>query len=78
MSEHLCRHVDNDDPRHYSFARQTHLPVDYFRRDPLAWMSRRSVRWAVIAMLLAAVAVLVTVRADVPDEMVRATKEVRR
>ena len=44
MSRYLSRHVDNDDMRHYSFTRNTGLPVDYFA-DPAEAVREWFVRW---------------------------------
>ncbi len=41
MNDYLCRHIDNDDPRHYAFARTSNLPIDYFAES---WWTRFA-RW---------------------------------
>lgn len=57
MSPHLSRHVDNDDPRHFAFIRDSKIPHGTFA-DPLEWCTRRAVRWSFIALLIVGVAVL--------------------
>jgi hypothetical protein len=65
MSSHLSRHVDNDDMRHYRFARNSGIPHGYFEdtaRDVfLRW------RWlAIVALILALIGATLTA-SDMPN-----------
>lgn len=52
MTDHLSRHVDNDDARHFSFARTSRLPIGYF--DSRRWYQT----WDWIAVVLAAAVII--------------------
>jgi hypothetical protein len=67
VSPHLSRHVDNDDMRHFAFERNSRIPYGSFDSTP-EWMTRKSMRWTAIALLVVALVALIAVRADVSDE----------
>lgn len=51
---HISSHIDNDDPRHYYFVRNSRLPVGTFprgKRSPDKW-----VVWSCIALVVLLVA----------------------
>ena len=54
MSEYLSRSVDNDDLRHYQFARTSGLPRGYFAHERMSTLGRA----VIVAMILAALAAL--------------------
>lgn len=56
MSDHLSRHVDNDDARHFTFARTSGLPIDYFGPPRRRWITaERVLMFLVCCVLIAAI-----------------------
>lgn len=65
MSDVRISSANDSDARHYRFERQSHLPIGYFRADPMDAFIRW--RWLAIVVLVVALAVAGLTASDLPN-----------